>query len=945
METGRNRFPWNVTNLSFSWHKVILVCFVAILSYGAAKLGGTLIVGPQAEWPLWLGNAFLVSILLLVPRRMWPILITAGFSASVLYNVQTGLTVRLSALLVLSDTVEVLAAALCLSYAFGGVPRLNNVRALAKFSLFGVILPPFIGAFCVALSANRNYWMSWRVYFFSEAIVYLTLVPAILGWFSKGSARRQKSRSYYLEAAALIAGLLAFGYVTFDAPWRYSSQALLYSLVPFMLWSALRFGTTGVSASAIVIAVLALWGAAHGRGPFIESQLLNNVLSLQLFLFFTAAPFMVLAAVVEENRQASEQKLRASEERLAETTRLYGELQNREAKIRRLVDANIMGIFIWNLEGKIVEANEAFLNMVQYGREELASGRIRWTDLTPAEWRDRDARALTELMKVGTVQPYEKEFFRKNGGRVPVLAGGALFEESGHEGVAFVLDLSEQKRAEEALRQSEQRWRTAFENSAIGIMMRDREGRFIAANSVFQNMLGYTESELCQLNFMDVTYEEDRKAFLELVGEILEGKRQHYQIEKRYRRKDGALLWVRNNVALVPGTRDVAPFLFAVVEDITQHKQEESARRYSEEKYRVVVDTANDAVISADESGAIQFANPATMRVFGYDPKELIGKPLTVLMPEFMRKLHENGFRRYLATGQRHINWQGTELTGLRKNGQEFPVEVSFGELTMNGHRVFTGFIRDTTERKQAEEERERLRRVQADLAHVNRVSTMGELAASLAHEIRQPISAAMTDARTCSRWLTRDRPDLAEAQTAASRVVNDVARASEIIGRVMSLFKKDSLQHEEVDINELIQEMIALLRGEASRHSILIHSDLSLELAPIKADRVQLQQVLMNLMLNGIEAMKSMNTPGKLTIKSQQDDSGQLLISVMDTGVGIPPEKIEQIFNAFFTSKPQGTGMGLPISRSIIEAHGGKLWASSNANGGATFEFTLPAA
>jgi PAS domain S-box-containing protein len=945
METGRNRFPWNVTNLSFSWHKVILVCFVAILSYGAAKLGGTLIVGPQAEWPLWLGNAFLVSILLLVPRRMWPILITAGFSGSVLYNVQTGLTVRLSALLVLSDTVEVLAAALCLSYAFGGVPRLNNVRALAKFSLFGVILPPFIGAFCVALSANRNYWMSWRVYFFSEAIVYLTLVPAILGWFSKGSARRQKSRSYYLEAAALIAGLLAFGYVTFDAPWRYSSQALLYSLVPFMLWSALRFGTTGVSASAIVIAVLALWGAAHGRGPFIESQLLNNVLSLQLFLFFTAAPFMVLAAVVEENRQASEQKLRASEERLAETTRLYGELQNREAKIRRLVDANIMGIFIWNLEGKIVEANEAFLNMVQYGREELASGRIRWTDLTPAEWRDRDARALTELMKVGTVQPYEKEFFRKNGGRVPVLAGGALFEESGHEGVAFVLDLSEQKRAEEALRQSEQRWRTAFENSAIGIMMRDREGRFIAANSVFQNMLGYTESELCQLNFMDVTYEEDRKAFLELVGEILEGKRQHYQIEKRYRRKDGALLWVRNNVALVPGTRDVAPFLFAVVEDITQHKQEESARRYSEEKYRVVVDTANDAVITADESGAIQFANPATMRVFGYDPKELIGKPLTVLMPEFMRKLHENGFRRYLATGQRHINWQGTELTGLRKNGQEFPVEVSFGELTMNGHRVFTGFIRDTTERKQAEEERERLRRVQADLAHVNRVSTMGELAASLAHEIRQPISAAMTDARTCSRWLTRDRPDLAEAQTAASRVVNDVARASEIIGRVMSLFKKDSLQHEEVDINELIQEMIALLRGEASRHSILIHSDLSLELAPIKADRVQLQQVLMNLMLNGIEAMKSMNTPGKLTIKSQQDDSGQLLISVMDTGVGIPPEKIEQIFNAFFTSKPQGTGMGLPISRSIIEAHGGKLWASSNANGGATFEFTLPAA
>lgn len=241
-------------------------------------------------------------------------------------------------------------------------------------------------------------------------------------------------------------------------------------------------------------------------------------------------------------------------------------------------------------------------------------------------------------------------------------------------------------------------------------------------------------------------------------------------------------------------------------------------------------------------------------------------------------------------------------------------------------------------------QEGERMREELARLGHLNRVSTMGELAASLAHEIKQPISAAMTDARTCSRWLTRDHPDLAEAQSAASRVVKDVARASEIISRVRSLFKKDSLQHEEVDINELIQEMIALLRGEASRHSIVIHSDLSRNLPPIMADRVQLQQVFMNLMLNGIEAMKNMNAQGKLTIKSQQDDSGQLLISVMDTGVGVPPEKIEQIFNPFFTSKPEGTGMGLAISRSIIVSHGGRLWAVPNPESGATFHFTLPA-
>lgn len=192
MKNGRNRFLGSLTNLNPSWREVILVCFVAILSYGAAKLGGSLIIGQQAEWPLWLGNAFLVSILLLVPRRMWPILVATALSASFLYNVQTGLTIRLSALLIFSDTVEVLAAALCLSYAFGGVPRLNNVRALAKFSLLAVILPPFIGAFFVALAAKRNYWMSWRIYFFSEAIVYLTLMPPTSGTEPTGDRSDQR---------------------------------------------------------------------------------------------------------------------------------------------------------------------------------------------------------------------------------------------------------------------------------------------------------------------------------------------------------------------------------------------------------------------------------------------------------------------------------------------------------------------------------------------------------------------------------------------------------------------------------------------------------------------------------------------------------------------------------------------------------------------------------
>jgi signal transduction histidine kinase len=246
-------------------------------------------------------------------------------------------------------------------------------------------------------------------------------------------------------------------------------------------------------------------------------------------------------------------------------------------------------------------------------------------------------------------------------------------------------------------------------------------------------------------------------------------------------------------------------------------------------------------------------------------------------------------------------------------------------------------------ERKRAREERERLRQAQADLAHINRVTTMGELTASMAHEIKQPISAAVTDARTCLRWLGRDEPDVGEASEAASRVATDVTRAAEIISRISLLFKKGAPQRELVDVNEVIREMIVLLRGEASRYSISICGELANDLPKIMVDRVQLQQVMMNLMLNGIEAMRDMGTGGELTIKSQQGDSSQLLISVGDTGMGLEPEEAEKIFNAFYTTKVQGTGMGLPISRSIIESHGGRLWVSPNLGRGATFQFTLP--
>jgi signal transduction histidine kinase len=244
-------------------------------------------------------------------------------------------------------------------------------------------------------------------------------------------------------------------------------------------------------------------------------------------------------------------------------------------------------------------------------------------------------------------------------------------------------------------------------------------------------------------------------------------------------------------------------------------------------------------------------------------------------------------------------------------------------------------------ERTVAREDLERLRQAQADLAHINRVTTMGELTASLAHEVKQPIAAALTDAKTCIRWLTRDHPDLEEAREAAMRMAKAATRAAEIVSRVGLLFKKSTPEREPADVNEVIREMIGLLRSEATRYSISVRTELA-DLPQVMGDRVQLQQVIMNLMTNGIDAMKDVDGTRELIICSQQAND-QLMVSVSDTGVGLPPQQAGQIFNAFFTTKPHGTGMGLRISRSIVEAHGGRLWAADNSSRGATFHLTLP--
>jgi PAS domain S-box-containing protein len=772
-------------------------------------------------------------------------------------------------------------------------------------------------------------------------------------------------------------------------------------------------------------------------------------------------------------------------------------------------------------------------------------------------------------------------------------------------------DIEDRKRAEEALRNSEERWRSVFENSAIGVALTDLNGRFLATNHVFQAMVGYTEEELRALTFLDLTHEYYQQANWSLITELVEEKRRQFQIEKEYRRKDGSSIWVSNNVSLVPGT-ERPRFIMALSEDITERKRAEAKLRRSEESLLEAQRLSHIGSWKLDVASGAVIVSPEIHRIFGVDPHEDTSRPefwfsrnhpedqkrirefferstiqktdydadYRIVLPdgtikhlhaaghpvlnesgdlmEFVgttmdvteqvqtraalenalqeikqrnealrarehnldliintipalvwsarpdgsaeffnqhyldyvglsaeevkdwgwtvalhpddlnglagawqsimasgkqgeaearlrrfdgeyrwflfranplrddsgnivkwfgintdiedRKRAEEKLRRseaYLAEAQRMTHtgswawnvrtdalfwsqeifriydydpemtptWDfllkkvhpGDRLEVERRREMEATQkewtdsEIEFRIVLPDGtikhlhsiaHPVrdesgeiieVVGTVRDVTERKHAEEERERLRQLEADLAHTNRLTMLGGLASSLAHELNQPITAAITSANACLRWLAHNPPDLERARAAATRIENDGSRAAEIIHRLRAFYKTGAPPKLElVDVNQVAGEMLALLRNEADRHSISLRTELALQLPQIMADRVQLQQVLMNLLLNGIEAIT--DGPGEVTIRSQTTEQGLLLISVTDTGVGLPSEKPDRLFSAFYTTKPQGTGMGLAISRSIIEAHGGRLWATVNAERGATFHFTLPA-
>lgn len=493
----------------------------------------------------------------------------------------------------------------------------------------------------------------------------------------------------------------------------------------------------------------------------------------------------------------------------------------------------------------------------------------------------------------------------------------------------------------ERLRRSERELREVIETIPAMAWSATADGAAEFFNARWLTYAGLTADQARGWGWTVAVHPDDLNVLVEYWRSIM-ASGEAGEIEGRLRRFDGVYRWFlfRATPSLDDSGRIVK--WYGTNTDIEERKRAEQALRRSEAylaEAQRLTHTGSCAIDGA--SHEIVYWSEQMFRLFGFDPRQ--GLPtweqwLERIHPEDGEKFRLAGDRTFLEKVHCDVEFRIIYTDGAVKHihGIGQPVLSPTGELLQ-----VVGTMVDITERKRAEEARDRLRQLEADLARINRVSTMGELTASLAHEIKQPIGAAVANAEACTRLLHRDRPDLLEAREAAMEMVKDARRAADIIDRIRSLYQKGSSQLDMVDVNEVVSEMVVMLQNEAHRHSITIRTDLAEGLPKVMADRVQLQQALMNLMLNSIEAMRE--TSGELGLKSQLAEDGQLMISVTDTGVGLPAEKLEQIFDAFFTTKSQGTGLGLAITRSIVEAHGGRIWADANSRQGAIFHFTIP--
>ena len=579
MGSTSDRLSSSTGNLDSPLSTIVLVCVVAILSYLAPRLEAALLLHPQTVWPLWPGCAILVSALLLVRRRIWPILIAAAFAGFVLYDLQAGVPVASIAWFIPADTVQVLIAAIGLRYCFDSMPRLNSVKSLANYWFFAAFLAPFAGAFVSALGIPGDYWKSWRISFLSEVLAFITLTPAILSWVTEGPAWLRRSRAYHLETAAMVASTALLGYIIFTAPGRDTSPALLYSLVPFLLWSALRFGLIGITSSMSVIVFLSIWGAVHGRGPFSEQGPHRSMLSLQLFLVFAALPFMVLAALAEERKRAEKT------------------LRRREGSYRMFVTQSSEAIFCMEMDAPMSpdlpedeqihhilydsymgECNDAMARMYGVPSSYEFVGK-RLTDmLVPND--PHNIELTREYIRSG-FKVLERESHEQDvhgcpkvflNSMIGIVENGKLVRTWGIQ-----RDITGRKRAEEVLRESEERLRLATQAGRMYAYEWDIATDVVVRSPECADILGVGEpTRTTRQQLSTSIHPDDRAKFTAAVADVTP-ENPRIRINYRLLLRDGSVIWLEKIARACFDGDGRMLRMIGMVADFTERKLAEEA--------------------------------------------------------------------------------------------------------------------------------------------------------------------------------------------------------------------------------------------------------------------------------------------------------------------------------------------------------------------------------